>query len=111
MARAKAYAGEVSELKMAHAVGGPIELREKRDGTWTVWYLDEAFIPCPGVCRLKEVDRRHKCEHDRPYVQSYFGVRGISCPEPDVSYEAAMEFAVYMQAGNETREIKVVRAS
>lgn len=84
-----------------------LELREKTDGTWEIYYPEEGFVPCPTPCNIKEHDKQHKCTRDRGWTKSSFGIRGISLPEPDKSYEAAMAYAEVMNKGMD-REIKVI---
>lgn len=75
---------------------GHIEVRERRDGTYSVFYPDMAFIPCPPVCRLKEVLRTHKCDREQGFVESNL---------PPTDFDAAMEWATFLA---EEREVKVI---
>ena len=98
-------------IKIAALPAGDIQVRGHKDGTWTVWYLDEGYIPCSPVCRLKEIDKKHTCDYNnRKFIQSHFGEKMIGHGQPDRSFEGAMEYAEYLRAGNEDREIKVVES-
>jgi len=45
--------------------GGHIEVRQKRDGSFSIFYPDEGFISCPPVCDLK-----HKHDYERGWTES-----------------------------------------
>jgi len=45
----------------------PVEVRQKRDGTFTIHYPTEGWLPCPPNC-----DTRHKHEYQRSYTESYY---------------------------------------
>jgi hypothetical protein len=70
---------------------GHVEVRERRDGTYRVWYPDEGWIPCPPVCDLK-----HSHNYRQGHVESFYH---------PTSLEDAMEWAYQLAEG---REVKVV---
>ena len=74
----------------------PIEVRERQDGTWRVWYADPGWIPCEPVCRLKDRDRNHKHDYDQRWVESNY--------EP-TSYSDALEWANFL---SEDREVRIM---
>ncbi len=45
--------------------GGHIEVRERQNGSWTVHYLEDGWIPCPPSCEFK-----HKHDVVRPMVEA-----------------------------------------
>ena len=71
---------------------GQIEVRERRDGTWRVWYPDEGYIPCPPVCELK-----HSHDYKQKMVESFYH---------PTSREDAKLWAAALA---EEREVKVFR--
>ena len=46
---------------------GHIEVRERKDYSWRVWYPDEGFVPCAPVCEL-----RHSHDYHQKHVESYY---------------------------------------
>jgi hypothetical protein len=49
-----------------------VEVREKQDGTWTVWYPDVSWIPCAPVCRLTDVERSHKHDYEQKWYETHY---------------------------------------
>ena len=75
---------------------GHIEVREKRDGTWLVFYPDPGFIPCEPTCNLSKVMRNHKHSFKQDFIQSTY---------IPTSYADALDWADKLAEG---REVKVV---
>lgn len=73
-----------------------IEVREKQNGTWTVWYPDPAWIPCAPSCNLRERDRYHKHDFDQPFIQTHY---------VPTSYSDALAWAESLADG---REVKIL---
>lgn len=73
-----------------------IEVREKRDGTWTVWYPDPGWIPCAPNCQLNKVQRAHKHDYEQTFVETHY---------VPTSFSDAMAWAEDLAEG---REIKVL---
>lgn len=71
--------------------GGHVEVREHRNGTWTIHYPEAAWIGCFPDCA-----KRHSHDTTRPMTQ-------VNCEfsSPEEAYEVARDYAG-------TREIKVV---
>lgn len=68
-----------------------VEVREKQNGTWRVYYPDPGWIPCEPVCHLK-----HKHDYEQNWIESHY--------KPE-DYEDALNWA---EAISEGREVKVV---
>lgn len=68
-----------------------IEVRERMDGTWRVWYPDPGWIACEPVCKLK-----HKHDYEIAWIESRYH---------PTDYEDALAWADYISDG---REVKVV---
>jgi hypothetical protein len=66
------------QLLLGNIAGDHIEIRQKRDGTYRVWYPEEGFLPCPENCELNKVRRSHKHKFDRPFVESYYVPTSLS---------------------------------
>lgn len=45
----------------------PIEIRQRRDGSYFIQYPAEGWLPCPPVC-----DSKHRHEYQHPYTESYY---------------------------------------
>lgn len=76
------------------AFGEPIEVRERQNGTWRVWYPDPAWIACDTRCEIK-----HK--HDRE-------LHWIECHHQPAIYADALEWAEYLADGREVRIVPYV---
>lgn len=74
-------------------LGGHIEVREHQNGTFTVWYPDEAFCPCAPVCGEK-----HKHSYKQGHVQSTYS---------PVSRDDADDWAFKMAEGREVKFVNV----
>lgn len=74
-----------------------IELREKRDGSWSVWYPDSGWIPCSSNCRLGDVLRGHKHDRVQPWIETNY---------TPTSYDDALAWAELLAEG---REVKVLK--
>ena len=86
--------GEVSSAEIVRTMMPPrghIEVRERTDGAYRVWYPDEGFIPCPPVC-----DIRHSHDYKQKMVESYYHPTDL---------DDALEWAYSMA---EEREVKLV---
>jgi hypothetical protein len=70
---------------------GHVEVRERRDYEWRVWYPDEGFVPCAPVCHLQ-----HSHDYQQKLVESFY--------QP-ADEDDAVEYAALL-AGS--REVKVV---
>ena len=69
-----------------------VEVRQKQNGTWRVFYPDPGWISCPPDCKIK-----HKHDYEPAWCESTY--------QP-TSYKDAMDWAGKM-AGS--REIKVIK--
>lgn len=78
---------------------GHIEVRERANGTWSVFYADPGFVPCAPGCDLQRVMRTHKHTYEQAMIESTY--------KPE-SYEDALDWAQYLA---EEREIKIVPRS
>lgn len=74
-----------------------IEVREKRDGSWSVWYPDPGWIPCAANCRLNEVLRGHKHDRVQPWIETHY---------TPTSYEDALVWAELLAEGRDVRVVK-----
>lgn len=70
---------------------GHVEVRERKDGTYRVWYPDEGFVPCAPSC-----DLRHKHEYKQGHVESFYH---------PATFDDAVEWAYKLADG---REVKIV---
>ena len=68
-----------------------IEVRERMDGGWRVWYPDPAWIPCEPVCKLV-----HKHDYEMRWIESHY---------KPVDFEDALGWANSLCEG---REVKVI---
>jgi hypothetical protein len=73
-----------------------IEVREKQNETWVVFYPDPGFIPCAPACDLSKIMRAHKHEYEPSWIETNY---------KPTSYEDALEWAEYLAEG---REVKVI---
>ena len=73
-----------------------IEVREKQNGTWSVFYPDPGFLPCPPGCDLAKVVRTHKHEYEQGWIESTY--------KPE-DYADACDWAALLAEG---REVKIV---
>ena len=71
-----------------------IEMRQKQNGTWTVWYPDPGWIPCAPVCRLATVQPGHKHDYQQGWIQTNY---------TPTSYEDALEWADLLAEGHEVK--------
>lgn len=71
---------------------GPLQVREKMNGSWIVLYPDPGFIPCAPVCHL-----RHKHEYEQTLIESTY---------KPTDFDDAMDWASSLADG---REIKIVK--
>lgn len=76
---------------------GHVEIRERQDKTFRVFYSDEGFIPCAPVCRLGEYTKSHKHDYTQKMVESYY---------IPVSEDDAIDYAERLAEG---REVKMLR--
>lgn len=72
--------------------GDAIEVRERRDGTFRVFYPDEGFVPCPPVCDLK-----HSHDYKQGWSESYYQPTDL---------DDAIEWATSLA---EERQVRVIR--
>jgi len=70
-----------------------VEVRERRDGTFRVWYPDPGWIPCAPVCHLK-----HSHDYKQGFVESYYH---------PTSREDAMDWAEKLAEGREVKVLNV----
>jgi hypothetical protein len=69
-----------------------IEVRQRRDKSYTIHYPEEGWLPCTPQCNL-----RHKHSFEHPYTESYYST---------TSLDDALEHARFL-AGN--RPVKVIK--
>lgn len=74
-----------------------IEVREKRDGSWSVFYPDPGWIPCAANCRLGEVLRGHKHDRVQPWIETNY---------VPTSFEDAMAWAELLAEGKPVKVMK-----
>lgn len=79
-------------MMMRDTGGMVIEVRQHRDGSYTIHYPAEGWLPCVVGC-----DQRHKHEYDHPYVESYYR---------PIDLDDALEYAKWLGGG---REVKVIK--
>jgi hypothetical protein len=77
--------------KMMLPPRGHIEVKEKKDYSFRVWYPDEGFVPCSMRCEIK-----HSHDYKQKMIESSY------VPEDEAD---AMEYARLVAEG---REIKVI---
>lgn len=75
---------ELMRATLPPAFALPVEIRERQDGGWRVFYPDPGWIPCEPVCRLKDRDRNHKHDYDQRWIESNYH---------PTSYDDALEWA------------------
>ena len=85
---------EVTRMMLPPA--GHVEVRERQNGSWSVFYPDPGFIPCSPVCNLNKVLRNHKHDYEQTWIESTY---------KPTSYQDALDWARYLSDG---REVKVV---
>lgn len=73
-----------------------VELRERQNGSWLVFYPDPGWIPCAPACRLNQVMRTHKHDYEQAWLQTHY---------TPTSYEDALAWANLLAEG---REVKVL---
>lgn len=71
-----------------------VEVRERQDGSWLVFYPDPGWIPCAPACRLNQVIRGHKHDYQQPWIQSYY---------IPTSLHDAIEYATFVSDGREVK--------
>lgn len=86
---------ELLRATLPPAFSEPVEVRERQDGKWRVWYPDPGWIPCEPVCRLKDRDKNHKHDYEQRWIESNY--------EPSTYFDA-LEWA----EGMGHREVRVV---
>jgi len=73
-----------------------IEVRERQNGSYGVFYADPGWIPCAPGCDMNRVVRSHKHDYTRPWVETYYKPADL---------EDAMDWAEKLAEG---REVKLV---
>jgi hypothetical protein len=72
---------------------GHIEVREHLNGSFTVWYPDEAFCPCSPVC-----SERHTHSFKQGFIQSTYS---------PVDRADAEDWATKLAEGREVKFVKI----
>jgi hypothetical protein len=74
-------------------LGGHVEVRQHLNGSFTVWYPDEGFVPCSPVCADK-----HKHTYQQGFTQSEYS---------PVNREDAEDWATKLAEGREVKHVNV----
>jgi hypothetical protein len=85
---------EVARWTVPAAFAEPIEVREKQNGSWRVWYADPAWIPCDPRCEIK-----HKHDREMNWIETHY---------VPTSYADALDWAEFLAEGREVRIVPYV---
>lgn len=88
---------EVMRQTMPAAFASHVEVREKMNGTWRIFYPDPAWIPCDPRCEVK-----HKHDREMNWIESNY--------QP-VDYEDALDWADVLAEGREVKTVSFVPLS